>query len=68
MFAQLSVFVGGWTLGAAAAVMPGGATRALDGLALDLISRLADKSLIRVVRRERRRAVLHARRDPRVRG
>ncbi|MEV6268475.1 tetratricopeptide repeat protein [Kribbella sp. NPDC051936] len=47
-FAQLSVFAGGWTLGAAAAVMPGGATRAE---ALDLIGRLADKSLIRVVRR-----------------
>ena len=47
-FAQLSVFAGGWTLGAAAAVMPGGATRVE---ALDLIGRLADKSLIRVVRR-----------------
>ncbi|MEU8223200.1 tetratricopeptide repeat protein [Kribbella sp. NPDC048915] len=46
-FAQLSVFAGGWTLDAAAAVMPGGATRVE---ALDLIGRLADKSLIRVVR------------------
>ncbi|TCC29165.1 ATP-binding protein [Kribbella sindirgiensis] len=49
VFARLSVFAGGWTLGAAAAVMPGGATRVE---ALDLIGRLADKSLIRVVRRE----------------
>jgi predicted ATPase/DNA-binding XRE family transcriptional regulator len=47
-FAQLSVFAGGWTLGAAAAVIPGGATRVE---ALDIIGRLADKSLIRVVRR-----------------
>jgi predicted ATPase/DNA-binding XRE family transcriptional regulator len=52
-FAQLSVFVGGWTLGAAAAVMsgkpsPGPVERAE---ALELIGRLADKSLIRVTRR-----------------
>jgi len=52
VFAQLSVFVGGWTLGAAATVMsgeiePGPAARAE---ALDLIGRLVDKSLIRVTR------------------
>jgi predicted ATPase len=48
MFAQLSVFAGGWTLGAAAAVLSGVATRVE---CLDLIGRLADKSLIKVVRR-----------------
>jgi predicted ATPase/DNA-binding XRE family transcriptional regulator len=53
VFAQLSVFVGGWTLSAAATVMsghesPGPIERAS---ALDLIGRLIDKSLIRVVRR-----------------
>ncbi|GAB2657938.1 hypothetical protein GCM10009743_37680 [Kribbella swartbergensis] len=52
-FAQLSVFVGGWTLGAAAAVMSGqpspGPLERAD--ALDLIGRLADKSLIRMTRR-----------------
>ncbi|WP_337926532.1 ATP-binding protein [Kribbella sandramycini] len=52
VFAQLSVFVGGWSLNAAATVMsgqtaPGPAERA-D--ALDLTGRLADKSLIRVTR------------------
>ncbi len=53
MFARLSIFVGGWTLSAAATVMsgqtePGPSERAE---ALDLISRLVDKSLIRVTRR-----------------
>ncbi|MFI7060841.1 ATP-binding protein [Kribbella sp. NPDC050124] len=53
VFAQLSVFVGGWTLSAAATVMsgqpsPGPLVRAE---ALDLIGRLVDKSLIRVTRR-----------------
>lgn len=53
VFAQLSVFVGGWTLNAAATVMsgqsfPGPLERAE---ALDLTGRLADKSLIRVTRR-----------------
>ncbi|MFG1908101.1 ATP-binding protein [Kribbella sp. NPDC048928] len=48
MFAQLSVFAGGWTLGAAASVLSGVTTR-VEGL--DLIGRLADKSLIKVVRR-----------------
>ncbi|TCO51825.1 putative ATPase [Kribbella antiqua] len=53
VFAQLSVFVGGWTLSAAATVMsgqdsPGPLERAE---ALDLTGRLADKSLIRVIRR-----------------
>lgn len=53
VFAQLSVFVGGWTLSAAATVMsgqpsPGPLVRAE---ALDLIGRLVDKSLIRVSRR-----------------
>ncbi|MGW1341500.1 ATP-binding protein [Kribbella sp. NPDC002412] len=53
VFAQLSVFVGGWTLSAAATVMsgqpsPGPMARAE---ALDLIGRLVDKSLIRVTRR-----------------
>ncbi|MFF0340744.1 ATP-binding protein [Kribbella sp. NPDC004875] len=53
VFAQLSVFVGGWTLNAAATVMsgrtdPGPEERAA---AVDLIGRLADKSLIRVIRR-----------------
>ncbi|HEY3508027.1 MULTISPECIES: ATP-binding protein [Kribbella] len=48
MFAQLSVFKGGWTLGAAAAVLSGVRTRVE---ALDLIGRLADKSLIKVTRR-----------------
>lgn len=52
MFALLSVFVGGWTLNAAAAVLtgtvsPGPLERAR---ALDLTSRLVDKSLIRVSR------------------
>ncbi|MFK4089820.1 ATP-binding protein [Kribbella sp. NPDC020789] len=52
VFAQLSVFVGGWTLGAAAMVMsgeaaPGPVARAE---ALDLTGRLVDKSLIRVTR------------------
>ncbi|GAA1553275.1 tetratricopeptide repeat protein [Kribbella hippodromi] len=52
VFAQLSVFVGGWTLNAAATVMsgqqsPGPAERSE---ALDLIGRLADKSLIWVSR------------------
>jgi predicted ATPase/DNA-binding XRE family transcriptional regulator len=48
MFAQLSVFVGGWTLGAAAAVLTGVGSRVE---ALDLIGRLVDKSLLRVTRR-----------------
>ncbi|MEV4262088.1 tetratricopeptide repeat protein [Kribbella sp. NPDC049584] len=53
VFAQLSVFVGGWTLNAAATVMsgqahPGPLERAE---ALDLTGRLVDKSLIRVTRR-----------------
>ncbi|HEY3556585.1 MAG TPA: tetratricopeptide repeat protein [Kribbella sp.] len=48
MFAQLSVFAGGWTLGAATSVLSGVATR-VEGL--DLIGRLADKSLIKVTRR-----------------
>nr|WP_202892395.1 tetratricopeptide repeat protein [Kribbella shirazensis] len=48
MFTQLSVFVGGWTLGAAAAVLTGVETRVQ---ALDLIGRLVDKSLVRVIRR-----------------
>ena len=52
LFALLSVFVGGWTLNAAAAVLtgtitPGPLERAR---ALDLTSRLVDKSLIRVSR------------------
>ncbi|WP_233711929.1 ATP-binding protein [Kribbella turkmenica] len=52
VFAQLSVFVGGWTLSAAATVMsgqlsPGPLERAE---ALDLTGRLVDKSLIRVIR------------------
>ncbi|TDD59721.1 tetratricopeptide repeat protein [Kribbella antibiotica] len=52
VFAQLSVFVGGWSLGAAAVVMsgesaPGPVARAE---ALDLTGRLVDKSLIRVTR------------------
>ncbi|MGZ0146586.1 ATP-binding protein [Kribbella sp. WER1] len=49
MFAQLSVFKGGWTLGAATAVLSGVRTR-VEGL--DLIGRLADKSLIKVARRD----------------
>ena len=53
VFARLSVFVGGWTLNAAATVMsdqsaPGPLERAE---ALDLTGRLVDKSLIRVTRR-----------------
>ncbi|MFC9692686.1 ATP-binding protein [Kribbella sp. NPDC056951] len=53
VFAQLSVFVGGWSLSAAAMVMsgedaPGPVARAE---ALDLTGRLVDKSLIRVTRR-----------------
>ncbi|WP_433168319.1 ATP-binding protein [Kribbella sp. CA-247076] len=53
VFAQLSVFVGGWTLSAAATVMsgqpsPGPLERAE---ALDLTGRLVDKSLIRVIQR-----------------
>ncbi|NUR96700.1 MAG: tetratricopeptide repeat protein [Kribbellaceae bacterium] len=48
LFAQLSVFAGGWTLGAAASVLSGVTSR-VEGL--DLIGRLADKSLIKVVRR-----------------
>lgn len=53
VFEQLSVFVGGWTLSAAATVMsgkdePGPLDRAE---ALDLTGRLVDKSLIRVIRR-----------------
>ena len=52
LFALLSVFVGGWTLSAAAAVFadttsPGPLDRAA---ALDLTGRLVDKSLIRVSR------------------
>jgi len=52
LFAKLSVFVGGWSLNAAAAVLsghltPGPLERAS---ALDLTSRLVDKSLIRVSR------------------
>jgi predicted ATPase/DNA-binding XRE family transcriptional regulator len=52
LFALLSVFVGGWTMNAAAAVFtgtvnPGPLERAR---ALDLTSRLVDKSLIRVSR------------------
>jgi predicted ATPase/DNA-binding XRE family transcriptional regulator len=52
VFAQLSVFVGGWTLSAAATVMsdqpsPGPLERAE---ALDLTGRLVDKSLIRITR------------------
>ncbi|GAA1653697.1 hypothetical protein GCM10009744_52290 [Kribbella alba] len=52
LFALMSVFVGGWTLNAAAAVLsgqmtPGPLERAR---ALDLTSRLIDKSLIRVSR------------------
>ncbi|MEU4389248.1 tetratricopeptide repeat protein [Kribbella sp. NPDC023855] len=52
LFALLSVFVGGWTLNAAASVLsgsvvPGPLERAR---ALDLTSRLVDKSLIRVSR------------------
>lgn len=53
VFAKLSVFVGGWTLSAAATVMSG---QAVPGPleraeALDLTGRLVDKSLIRVTRR-----------------
>lgn len=52
LFASLSVFVGGWTLNAAAAVVAG--TVSVGPLerarALDLTSRLVDKSLIRVSR------------------
>ncbi|GAA1146535.1 tetratricopeptide repeat protein [Kribbella jejuensis] len=48
LFAQLSVFAGGWTLGAATSVLSGVTSRVE---ALDLIGRLADKSLIKVVRR-----------------
>ena len=53
VFAQLSVFVGGWTLSAAATVMSGQASPGpLDRAeALDLTGRLVDKSLIRVIRR-----------------
>jgi predicted ATPase len=47
MFAQLSVFAGGWTLGAATAVLSGVSSRVE---ALDLIGRLADKSLIKMIR------------------
>ena len=52
LFASMSVFVSGWTLNAAAAVLagtvaPGPLERAR---ALDLTSRLVDKSLIRVSR------------------
>ena len=52
VFAQLSVFVGGWTLNAAATVMSGPAAPGpLDRAeALDLTGRLVDKSLIRVNR------------------
>lgn len=53
VFAQLSVFVGGWTLSAAATVMSGHASPGpLERAeALDLTGRLVDKSLIRVIRR-----------------
>ncbi|TDU86883.1 putative ATPase [Kribbella voronezhensis] len=52
LFARLSIFAGGWSLNAAAAVLsgrlvPGPLERAT---ALDLTSRLVDKSLIRVSR------------------
>ncbi|ADB32029.1 transcriptional regulator, XRE family [Kribbella flavida DSM 17836] len=52
LFAELSVFVGGWTLNAAAAVLAGTATPGPLERAqtLDLTSRLVDKSLIRVSR------------------
>ncbi|HEY0471470.1 MAG TPA: tetratricopeptide repeat protein [Kribbella sp.] len=52
LFALLSVFVGGWSLNAAAAVLSGRAAPGpLDRAgALDLTSRLVDKSLIRVSR------------------
>ncbi|MGW6278010.1 ATP-binding protein [Kribbella sp. NPDC055071] len=53
VFARLSVFVGGWTLNAAATVMSGHASPGpMDRAeALDLTGRLVDKSLIRVIRR-----------------
>jgi predicted ATPase/DNA-binding XRE family transcriptional regulator len=53
VFARLSVFVGGWTLSAAATVMSGHASPGpMDRAeALDLTGRLVDKSLIRVIRR-----------------
>ncbi len=44
MFARLSVFRGGFTLEAAAAVIADGD----EGLALDLLARLVDKSLVQV--------------------
>ncbi|GAA1513331.1 ATP-binding protein [Kribbella lupini] len=52
LFAELSVFVGGWTLNAAAAVLTGRTTPGPRERAetLDLIGRLVDKSLIRVSR------------------
>ncbi|MEV5962423.1 tetratricopeptide repeat protein [Kribbella sp. NPDC051952] len=53
VFARLSVFVGGWTLSAAATLMSGKASPGpLERAeALDLTGRLVDKSLIRVIRR-----------------
>ncbi|WP_406056544.1 ATP-binding protein [Kribbella sp. NBC_00889] len=53
VFARLSVFVGGWTLPAAATVMSGRASPGPQerAEALDLTGRLVDKSLIRVIRR-----------------
>jgi tetratricopeptide (TPR) repeat protein len=52
LFALLSVFVGGWTLDAAAAVHAGQTEPRPPerAAALDLISRLVDKSLVRVSR------------------
>jgi non-specific serine/threonine protein kinase len=52
LFRRLSVFAGGWTLGAAEAVGAGDGVEGED--ALDLLSRLVDKSLVVAeVRRER---------------
>lgn len=50
LFRRLSVFVGGFALGAAEEVCSGGDLRA--GNVLGLLSRLVDKSLVFVVRRE----------------
>jgi predicted ATPase/DNA-binding CsgD family transcriptional regulator len=46
LFHRLSVFAGGWTLGAAEAVGAGGGIE--EGDVLDLLSRLVDKSLVTV--------------------
>jgi DNA-binding CsgD family transcriptional regulator len=50
LFRRLSVFVGGWSLGAAEAVCAGGEIQE-DGV-LDLLSRLVDKSLVLVDEQE----------------